>query len=348
MSADAVECLACDTRLYSLHGVWYGDTEPVPQRFDAAAVDRLAALDEDEHFWVRQRHLLFRRLLGRVVRQRDAVVELGCGSGGMLPVWDGRFASVAAVDAYRPLLARARARSGAATLIQSDVCATPLADGQFDMAAAFDVIEHVDPDALLSEARRLVRPGGQLLLSAPAFRALWSGDGSAGWAPLPLRLGPARPGAAAQRVAGPEATRTSSACCSRLVYLSRRLAGGTHSVERRPGRLMDRTLGLIDWVEVAASSRFSRAVWLVNRRVGDSHVTPGTAVAAATIELVVLDHDIDRVGALIDCGVGTFSSTGNRSARTCGSLASTRRSGPEPRRTSRLWRRCPASRRGAV
>ena len=35
-------------------------------------------------------------------------------------------------------------------------------------------------------------------------------------------------------------------------------------------------------------------------------MTPGTAVAAATIELVVLDHDIDRVGALVDCGVGTF------------------------------------------
>jgi SAM-dependent methyltransferase len=256
VSADAVECLACDTRLYSLHGVWCGDTEPVPQRFDAAAVDRLAALDEDEHFWVRQRHLLFRRLLGRVVRQRDAVVELGCGSGGMLPVWDGRFASVAAVDAYRPLLARARARSGAATLIQSDVCATPLADGQFDMAAAFDVIEHVDPDGLLSEARRLVRPGGQLLLSAPAFRALWSGmDQRAGhrcrYDSALLRLELRRNG---WQYEG----HTYFQCLLfPLVYLSRRLAGGTHSVERRPGRLLDRTLGLIDWIEVAASSRFS-------------------------------------------------------------------------------------------
>jgi hypothetical protein len=35
-------------------------------------------------------------------------------------------------------------------------------------------------------------------------------------------------------------------------------------------------------------------------------VTAGTAVATATIELVVLDHDISRVGALVDCGVGTF------------------------------------------
>jgi SAM-dependent methyltransferase len=256
VSADAIECLACDTRLARLHGVWYGDSEPLPERFDAAAADRLAALDEDDHFWVRQRRLLFRRLLDRVVRQRDAVVELGCGSGGMLPVWEGGFASVAAVDAYRPLLARARARGGAATLIQSDVCATPLADGQFDMAAAFDVIEHVDPDALLSEARRLVRPGGQLLVSAPAFRALWSAmDERAGHR---CRYDSALLGLELRRNGWRYDGHTYFQCLLfPLVYLSRRLAGGTHPVERRPGRLIDRTLGLINRVEVAASSRFT-------------------------------------------------------------------------------------------
>ena len=43
MSADAIECLACDTRLARLHGVWHGDSEPLPELFDAAAADRLAA-----------------------------------------------------------------------------------------------------------------------------------------------------------------------------------------------------------------------------------------------------------------------------------------------------------------
>jgi SAM-dependent methyltransferase len=256
VSADVIECLACDARLSRLHGVWYGDTEPAPRRFDAAAAERLAALDEDDHFWVRHRRVLFRRLLDRVVRQRDAVVELGCGSGGMLPIWEGGFASVAAVDAYPPLLARARARSGAATLIQSDVCATPLADGQFDMAAAFDVIEHVDPDGLLSEARRLVRPGGQLLVSAPAFRALWSAmDDRAGHR---CRYDFSLLGRELQRNGWWYEGHTYFQCLLfPLVYLSRRLAGGTHPAERRPGRLLNLTLGSINRIEVAASSRFS-------------------------------------------------------------------------------------------
>ena len=59
---------------------------------------------------MRQRRLLFCRLLDRIVRRRHTVVELGCGSGGMLPAWEGEFASVVAVDAHQPLLARARAR----------------------------------------------------------------------------------------------------------------------------------------------------------------------------------------------------------------------------------------------
>jgi SAM-dependent methyltransferase len=255
VSREAVECAACGAGFSRQHGVWCGGAEPVPEGFDAAAANRLAALDEDDHFWVRQRKLLFCRLLDRVVRQRRSVVELGCGSGGMLSAWERRFGSVAAVDAYRPLLARARARGASATLIQSDVCATPLGDGQFDVAAAFDVIEHVDPDALLSEARRLVRPGGQLLVSAPAFRALWSAmDARAGHR---CRYDSALLGVELRRNGWRCDGHTYFQCLLfPLVYLSRRLAGGTHPVERRPGWLLDRTLGLINGIEVAASSRF--------------------------------------------------------------------------------------------
>ena len=38
-----------------------------------------------------------------------------------------------------------------------------------------DVLEHVDDEqALLGEARRILRPCGALLISVPAFNALWS------------------------------------------------------------------------------------------------------------------------------------------------------------------------------
>ena len=254
-SADAARCDACGAGLTRVDGVWCMESQPAPERFDRAAADRLAAMDADDHFWMRQRRLLLCRLIDRLARQRQTIVELGCGAGSLLPAWERRFASVAAIDAYRPLLARARARVRAATLIHADVCVTPLAGAQFDVAAAFDVIEHVDPDALLSEARRLVRPGGQLLLSAPAFRALWSAmDVRAGHR---CRYDSPLIGRELQRNGWRYDGHTYFQCLLfPLVYMSRRFGARTAVIERRPGRLLDRTLGVVNRLEVAASSRF--------------------------------------------------------------------------------------------
>ncbi|MGG5259388.1 class I SAM-dependent methyltransferase [Phycicoccus avicenniae] len=51
----------------------------------------------------------------------------------------------------------------------------PFADGTFDAVAAFDVIEHCDPEAgALDEVHRVLRPGGRFLMSVPAYTWAWS------------------------------------------------------------------------------------------------------------------------------------------------------------------------------
>ena len=52
--------------------------------------------------------------------------------------------------------------------IVSDICAIPMPDGHYDAVLCSEVLEHVpDPAAALKELARLVRPGGQLILTAP-------------------------------------------------------------------------------------------------------------------------------------------------------------------------------------
>ena len=52
----------------------------------------------------------------------------------------------------------------------------PFADGSFDVVAAFDVIEHCDPEATaLAEIQRVLAPGGRLLMSVPAYNWAWTG-----------------------------------------------------------------------------------------------------------------------------------------------------------------------------
>lgn len=54
-----------------------------------------------------------------------------------------------------------------------DINAIPLPDGSLDAIVCTEVIEHVvDPMTVLNELRRLLKPGGRLLLSAPLLSAL--------------------------------------------------------------------------------------------------------------------------------------------------------------------------------
>lgn len=52
----------------------------------------------------------------------------------------------------------------------------PYADGEFDVATCIELLEHLTPDdglTLLREARRVIAPGGRLLLSTPDYGGGW-------------------------------------------------------------------------------------------------------------------------------------------------------------------------------
>jgi SAM-dependent methyltransferase len=50
----------------------------------------------------------------------------------------------------------------------------PFGDGSFDLVTALDVVEHLDDDvAAFREMKRVLRPGGQILVTVPAHRFLW-------------------------------------------------------------------------------------------------------------------------------------------------------------------------------
>ena len=126
---------------------------------------------EDRHWWfVGRRRLVTTALAGTGARGR--VLDLGCGTGGVLAHL-GEFGDALGLDPA-PEAARYCKRRGVPMVVGSGM-ELPFADGSFDAVLALDVIEHVPDDvALLREARRVLRPGGVLLVTVPALPWLWS------------------------------------------------------------------------------------------------------------------------------------------------------------------------------
>lgn len=114
-------------------------------------------------------HLVrFVRELGPV----EAALDLGCGDGRLAEALEARELTLA--DVSQVALARAAQRlPGARTVaIEADE-RLPLGDNAFDLVLCAETIEHVrDGQLLLSEARRVLRPGGRLALTTPAHSRL--------------------------------------------------------------------------------------------------------------------------------------------------------------------------------
>lgn len=106
-------------------------------------------------------------LEGRVA---DLLVDLGTGTGRMLEVLAPRFRRGIGVDSSREMLAVARARLAAAGLTHAqvrlgDIAALDPAIGPADVITIHQVLHYFDdPGRMLAQARRLLRPGGEILI----------------------------------------------------------------------------------------------------------------------------------------------------------------------------------------
>jgi len=141
--------------------------DSIRSQFNAGASRRIEAVYLTPDV-VRQRELAIQRL---APQPGERVLDIGCGPGLTtlaLAAAVGPHGLVHAVDISEPMLALARNRCANQPQVHfehEDVARLRHADGAFDIALATQVYEYLpDVDQALRELRRVVRPGGRVLL----------------------------------------------------------------------------------------------------------------------------------------------------------------------------------------
>ena len=137
--------------------------------------DQLPAQEEGS-FWFRSRNQLIDWALREYFPDARSFFELGCGTGVVLQALHARRPALALAggEPFAAGLEVARSRVPDIPLYQLDGRQLPF-DEEFDVAGAFDVLEHIEEDeAVLRQLRQAIRPGGGLLVSVPQHPWLWS------------------------------------------------------------------------------------------------------------------------------------------------------------------------------
>jgi SAM-dependent methyltransferase len=133
---------------------------------------------EDTHWWYVSKQRIVAALIERYARRGSSnarlnIADLGCGCGAMLNRLKDAH-DVVGVDPS-PLAIQFSAKRGIAVKQGSFPNEIPLEAGQYDVVLLLDVIEHLQDDyAGVKTAAKLLRGGGVMIITVPAYQWLWS------------------------------------------------------------------------------------------------------------------------------------------------------------------------------
>jgi SAM-dependent methyltransferase len=131
---------------------------------------------EDEHWWFRGRWAVVEALLSRTeLPARPRILDAGCGTGGNLQRY-AQLGEAWGVDPSPEAVSFCQER-GLNQVRQAGLESLPFEQGEFDLIAATDVIEHIEAEQVaLRELWRVAAPGAAMLLTVPAYMWLWSDE----------------------------------------------------------------------------------------------------------------------------------------------------------------------------
>lgn len=130
---------------------------------------------ERSHWWFTVRAGIISAIITTRVHPKPESLILNVGAAtGASSEWLRKFGTVVSLESDREVCRFVREELKM-EITEGSVNQLPFPDEHFDMVCALDVLEHVEEDgAAMQELHRVLKTGGALLVTVPAFRFLWS------------------------------------------------------------------------------------------------------------------------------------------------------------------------------
>jgi SAM-dependent methyltransferase len=119
-----------------------------------------------ENYWFRRHEVAYQHVARLVARQ--TVLDIGCGEGYGTALLAERTKTLFGVDYDAATIRHASATYRDVAFGVANLAGLPVRDRTIDLAVTLQVIEHVwDHGEFLRECYRVLRPGGQLIITTP-------------------------------------------------------------------------------------------------------------------------------------------------------------------------------------
>src|SRR3989344_4432859 len=128
---------------------------------------------EEKHWW----HIAKRRAIKKIIRKyshikNPKILDIGCGAGKNMEELQ-ELGNVYGLDSSPEALSLCRKR-GLKKLTQGSAEMTHLKSASFNIITMLDVLEHTNDNLTLKEMQRILKKGGIIIITVPAFNWLWS------------------------------------------------------------------------------------------------------------------------------------------------------------------------------
>lgn len=130
---------------------------------------------EQNYWWHVGRFKIIEAYLGLATKKqkkKSTILNIGCGTGGTIASLE-KFGKVTNVDVSDDAIAFMKKQGHVVNKVKG--IKLPDKADTYDVVGAFDVLEHIDKDvSALKEWKRVLKPGGKVVLTVPAYQWLWS------------------------------------------------------------------------------------------------------------------------------------------------------------------------------